>query len=168
MKFVSTRGRAPALSFSDAVLTGLARDGGLYVPETWPQIAPEMIEGMADGGYTAIASAVLRAFIGDDFDAEADRYMRMVIEAYATFRHPSVTPLVEIGPGHYILELFHGPTLAFKDVAMQILARLYDHILGQQRRKQTILCATSGDTGSAVAHAFQSSTDWHTRRPEGV
>jgi threonine synthase len=155
MKFVSTRGRAPALSFSDAVLTGLARDGGLYVPETWPQIAPDEIGGMADGRYETIAATVLRAFVGEEFDAAADRYTRMITEAYATFRHPSVTPLVEIGPGHYILELFHGPTLAFKDVAMQLLARLTDDILSRRGERATIVGATSGDTGSAAIEAFR-------------
>lgn len=155
MKFVSTRGQAPALSFSDAVLTGLARDGGLYVPETWPQIAPADIESMATRDYPSIAAAVLRAFIDEEFDAEPERYEQMIAEAYGTFRHPSVAPLVEIGPGHYILELFHGPTLAFKDVAMQLLARLTDDILNRRGERATIVGATSGDTGSAAIEAFR-------------
>jgi threonine synthase len=171
MKFVSTRGRAPALSFSDAVLTGLARDGGLYVPESWPQISPEEIEGMADGDYAAIAAKILYIFMegelpsGDpktmprsELVAMADefgRYHSIVDEAYASFRHPSVTPLVEIGPAHYVLELFHGPTLAFKDVAMQLLARLVDDILRRRGERATIVGATSGDTGSAAIEAFR-------------
>lgn len=155
MKFVSTRGRAPALSFSDAVLTGLARDGGLYVPETWPQVTPAQIAQMGDGDYAAIAATVLRAFAGDEYEADPARYDAMIAEAYGTFRHPSVTPLVEIAPAHYVLELFHGPTLAFKDVAMQLLARLTDDILARRGERATIVGATSGDTGSAAIEAFR-------------
>ena len=155
MKFVSTRGQAPALGFSDAVLTGLARDGGLYVPETWPRTDAKTIVSMANGDYAAAAKTVLRAFMGPEFDERAEDYTRMIAEAYATFRHPSVTPLIEIGPGHYILELFHGPTLAFKDVAMQLLARLSDDILQRRGQRATIVGATSGDTGSAAIEAFR-------------
>lgn len=169
MKFVSTRGQAPALSFSDAVLTGLARDGGLYVPETWPQIAPDTIASMADGDYLSIAATVLRAFVGDEFEANPERYQTMIAEAYGTFRHPSVTPLVEIAPAHYVLELFHGPTLAFKDVAMQLLARLTDDILSRRGERATIVGATSGDTGSAAIEAFRGrdNVDIFIMHPEG-
>jgi threonine synthase len=155
MRFVSTRGSAPALSFSDAVLTGLARDGGLYVPQTWPQISPAAIEGMG-GDYLPTAMAIISPFLEDDPEApSADILGRMLAAAYATFRHPSVTPLVEIGPDNYLLELFHGPTLAFKDVAMQFLARMMDHVLSARGERATIVGATSGDTGSAAIEAFR-------------
>lgn len=153
MQFVSTRGQAPALSFSDAVLTGLARDGGLYVPESWPQIGPEEIAGFATQPYQAIAERVVAPFVGDEFPPGA--LAGMIDTAYASFRHPSVTPLVEIGAGRYVLELFHGPTLAFKDVAMQLLAQMMDHILAARGARATIVGATSGDTGSAAIEAFR-------------
>src|SRR6476661_527061 len=114
MRFISTRGQASAVGFTEAVMGALAGD----------EIAPEDLQAMCD-------------------------------EAYATFSHKAVVPMVQIGPQTFIAELFHGPSLAFKDVAMQILARLYDHLLGLQRRKQTILCATSGDTGGAAVEAFR-------------
>ena len=153
MQFVSTRGQAPALGFADALLTGLARDGGLYVPQDWPQIDTRSIERFATEPYEAIALAVLQPFVGDDF---TDSVLQEIIAAaYATFRHPSVTPLVELEPGHHLLELFHGPTLAFKDVAMQLLARLMDHILNARGERATIVGATSGDTGSAAIEAFR-------------
>jgi threonine synthase len=153
MQFVSTRGQAPALSFSDAVLTGLARDGGLYVPESWPQLAPDEIAGFATQPYQAIAERVIASFVGDEFPPGA--LAQMIDRAYASFRHPSVTPLVEIGPGRYVLELFRGPTLAFKDVAMQLLALMMDHILMARGARATIVAATSGDTGSAAIEAFK-------------
>ncbi|MFZ5718906.1 MAG: threonine synthase [Pseudomonadota bacterium] len=153
MRYVSTRGQSPAVGFTDAVLGGLAPDGGLYVPERWPTFSEAEIAGFAGRPYAEVAAAVLGAFAGDEIPA-AD-LKAMCEEAYATFSHKAVVPLVQIGPQTFIAELFHGPSLAFKDVAMQILARLYDHILGQQRRKQTILCATSGDTGGAAVEAFR-------------
>jgi len=167
MQFVSTRGQAPALSFSDAVLTGLARDGGLYVPQTWPQIDAATIQSFATAPYAAIAEKVIGPFVGDEFPAGAVE--KMIAEAYATFRHPSVTPLIELEPGHYVLELFHGPTLAFKDVAMQLLARLMDHILSARGERATIVGATSGDTGSAAIEAFRGreNIDIFILHPEG-
>ena len=167
MQFVSTRGQAPALSFSDAVLTGLARDGGLYVPETWPQIDAATIEGFATAPYAAIAKSVIGPFVGDELPPGA--LDGMIDAAYASFRHPSVTPLVEIEPGHFVLELFHGPTLAFKDVAMQLLARLVDHILSARGERATIVGATSGDTGSAAIEAFRGrdNIDIFILHPEG-
>ncbi|MGN6103345.1 MAG: threonine synthase [Devosia sp.] len=153
MQFVSTRGEAPVLSFSDAVLAGLARDGGLYVPETWPQLDAMSIERFATAPFPDIAEAVIAPFVGDELPAGALR--SMMDEAYATFRHPSTTPLLELEPGHHLLELFHGPTLAFKDVAMQLRARLMDHILAARGERATIVGATSGDTGSAAIEAFR-------------
>jgi threonine synthase len=169
MQFVSTRGRAPALSFADAILTGLARDGGLYLPETWPQISPAEIEAMAGGDYVSTAATVIMPFMGPLSAADIERYLVMLHEAYATFRHPSVTPLVEIGPGHHVLELFHGPTLAFKDVAMQFLARVMDDILSSRGERATIVGATSGDTGSAAIEAFRGrdNIDIFILHPEG-
>jgi threonine synthase len=153
MRYVSTRGQAPSVGFVDAVLGGLAPDGGLYVPETWPQISPEEIAGFAGMDYANVAARVIGAFAENEI-AAAD-LTEMCREAYATFTHAAVVPLTQLHPGVFMAELFHGPSLAFKDVAMQILARLYDHLLGAQKRTQTILCATSGDTGGAAVEAFR-------------
>ncbi len=153
MRYVSTRGQAAAVGFTDAVLGGLAPDGGLYVPEAWPTFTPDEIAAFAGMPYAEVAAKVLGKFAGDEI-APADM-LRMCEEAYGSFSHKAVVPMVQIGPQTFIAELFHGPSLAFKDVAMQILARLYDHILGKQGRKQTILCATSGDTGGAAVEAFR-------------
>lgn len=153
MRYVSTRGQSPAVGFTDAVLGGLAPDGGLYVPETWPTFTKAELAAFAGRPYAEVAAAVLGRFAGDE--VEPAELLRMCEEAYGTFSHKAVTPMTQIGPQTFILELFHGPSLAFKDVAMQILARLYDHFLGQQRRSQTILCATSGDTGGAAVEAFR-------------
>jgi len=153
MRYVSTRGQAPAVGFTDAVLGGLAPDGGLYVPQAWPTFTRDEIAAFAGMPYTQVAAAVLGRLAGDEIDA--DELLAMCEEAYATFSHKAVVPLTQIGPQTFIAELFHGPSLAFKDVAMQILARLYDHFLGKQRRSQIILCATSGDTGGAAVEAFR-------------
>ena len=153
MRYVSTRGRSPAVGFVDAVLAGLAPDGGLYVPEAWPSFTREEIAGFAGRPYHEVAAAVIGAFA--DGEIPADALLEMCREAYATFKHAAVVPLVQLRPDVFMAELFHGPSLAFKDVAMQILARLYDHVLGQQNRTQTILCATSGDTGGAAVEAFR-------------
>lgn len=153
MHYVSTRGRAPVLGFSDAVLTGLAVDGGLYLPEVWPEVSASEIAAYANRPYAEVAFDIISRFTEGEVAPETLR--GVVEEAYATFRHPSVTPIVEIGPGHFILELFHGPTLAFKDVAMQFLARLMDHILSERGARATIVGATSGDTGSAAIEAFR-------------
>lgn len=156
MRYISTRGEAPALSFCDAVLAGLARDGGLYLPETWPVLTPGTIAGFATKPFHEIAVEVLKPFVdGEIADAEM---LAMAKSAYAGFGHSAVTPLVQIAPNTFVLELFHGPTLAFKDVAMQLLARLMDHILTKRGERATIVGATSGDTGGAAIEAFRSST----------
>jgi len=155
MRFISTRGEAPALSFSDALLAGLARDGGLYLPEEWPVLPSETIAGFAGRPFHEVAVEVLKPFVGNEI-AEAE-LSAMAKEAYATFGHPAVTPLQQIGRNTFVLELFHGPTLAFKDVAMQLLARLMDHILARRGQRATIVGATSGDTGGAAVEAFRSS-----------
>ena len=143
MRYVSTRGNAPILGFADVVLAGLATDGGLYVPEAWPQLpsAPA-------SRYTDVAMQVISPFVDNDIDH--DTLSRLITESYATFRHPDVVPIVDLEPGHQLMELFHGPTLAFKDVALQLLGRLFDHILSSRGEKVTIVGATSGDTGSAA------------------
>jgi threonine synthase len=151
-RYISTRGEAPALSFCDVMLTGLARDGGLYVPEVWPQLTPETIAGFLGRPYWEVAVEVIRPFVaGEISDSDLGR---MANEAYATFRHPAVVPLDQIGPNQFMLELFHGPTLAFKDVAMQLIARLMDHVLARREQRLTVIVATSGDTGGAAVEAF--------------
>jgi threonine synthase len=155
MRYISTRGEAPALSFSDAVLAGLARDGGLYLPQTWPKLSRETIASFAGRPFYEVAVAVLKPFVDGEI-ADAD-LLAMAKDAYATFGHPAVTPLQQIGRNTFVLELFHGPTLAFKDVAMQMLARLMDHILTKRGQHATIVGATSGDTGGAAVEAFRAS-----------
>ncbi|MER9068337.1 threonine synthase [Mesorhizobium sp. M0902] len=152
MQYVSTRGEAPALGFSDAVLAGLARDGGLYLPSAWPHFSAAEIRAMRGLGYPDLAIRVLSPFLGGEIAAPV--FERLVREAYATFRHEAVCPLVQTGPNSFVLELFHGPTLAFKDVAMQLLARLMDHVLAERDQRATIVGATSGDTGGAAIDAF--------------
>ena len=151
-RYISTRGEAPPLGFCDVMLTGLARDGGLYVPETWPQLAPETIAAFFGKPYWEVAVDVIRPFTGGEI-SDAD-LGRMANEAYATFRHPAVVPLKQMAPHLFMLELFHGPTLAFKDVAMQLISRLMDHVLEKRGRRTTIVVATSGDTGGAAVEAF--------------
>lgn len=154
--YVSTRGEAPVLGFSDVLLTGLARDGGLYVPAQWPVLDAETIAGFAGRSYADVAEAVIAPFTGDAFTPAELR--GMIDAAYATFRHPAVAPLVQTAGNEFILELFHGPTLAFKDVAMQLLARMMDHALAKRGERATIVAATSGDTGGAAIDAFRTSS----------
>jgi threonine synthase len=137
----------------DVTLAGLARDGGLYVPENWPRLSAETIATFAGKPYAEVAVEVIRPFVGDTIsEAELSRLAR---EAYGTFRHPAVVPVAQFGAGTFLLELFHGPTLAFKDVAMQLLARLMDHALAARGERATIVVATSGDTGGAAVEAFR-------------
>ncbi|MEM9781991.1 MAG: pyridoxal-phosphate dependent enzyme, partial [Pseudomonadota bacterium] len=152
MRYVSTRGQAPVLGFEDTVMAGLARDGGLYVPETTPAMGAAEIRALAGLPYEEVAFRVMRPFVGD-FGDEA--LSRVIAEAYAVFRHPARAPLTQIGPADWILELNHGPTLAFKDFAMQVVARLFETILARRGGRVTIVCATSGDTGSAAMEAFR-------------
>ena len=152
MRYISTRGEAPTLGFCDVMLAGLARDGGLYVPEVWPQLSASQIAGFFGRPYAEVAVEVISPFVGGEI-ADTD-LARMANEAYATFRHPAVVPLDQTGPDQFVLELFHGPTLAFKDVAMQLLARLMDHVLAKRGQRTTIVVATSGDTGGAAVDAF--------------
>lgn len=151
-RYISTRGGAPELGFCDVMLTGLARDGGLYVPVTWPQLSVETIAGFFGRPYWEVVVEIIRPFVGGEI-SDAD-LGRMANEAYATFRHPAVVPLRQMSPHQFVLELFHGPTLAFKDVAMQLISRLMDHVLAKRGQRTTIVVATSGDTGGAAVEAF--------------
>ena len=156
MKYISTRGQAPALGFTDVLLAGLAADGGLYIPDTWPQLTHDELTGLRGKSYAEVAFAVIKLFTGDEIEEAELR--RMIDEAYATFAHKAVVPLKQLDANHWLMELFHGPTLAFKDVAMQLLARLMDHALERAGRRATIVGATSGDTGGAAIDAFAAST----------
>jgi threonine synthase len=143
------------LGFEDALLAGLARDGGLYLPEAWPQLAPEAIAAFAGAPFAEVATAVLEPFAGGTISRE--ELLALARDAYARFGHPAVTPLVQIDRNLWVLELFHGPTLAFKDVAMQLVARLMDRVLATRGQRITVVGATSGDTGGAAIEAFRGS-----------
>ncbi|HZJ11697.1 MAG TPA: threonine synthase, partial [Methyloceanibacter sp.] len=153
LQFVSTRGEAPALSFEGALLAALARDGGLYLPETWPKLQPDAIAGLAGLDYADVAYRVMRPYLeGDPCLADLETVLE---EAYGSFHHPAVAPLRQIAPNTFILELFHGPTLAFKDLAMQVVARLMNRALLRKGAHATVIGATSGDTGAAAIEAFR-------------
>lgn len=154
MRYVSTRGLAPGLGFSDALLAGLAVDGGLYVPESWPLLPPKE-ELDAARSYADVARLVIAPFVGNDI--EPDVLAAMCRDAYATFRHAAVVPLVQLDDRQWLAELYHGPTLAFKDIALQLVGRLFDHVLGRRAERVTIVGATSGDTGSAAIEAVRDS-----------
>ena len=143
MRYVSTRGRAAELGFCDALLAGLATDGGLYVPQTWPKQPT-----MTGSTYAAKAASLMAPYI--EGEIPQDVFAQLCATAYSTFRDPAVVPLVQIAPEHYLLELFHGPTLAFKDVALQLIGQLFDYVLTQRNQRVMIVGATSGDTGSAA------------------
>ena len=167
MHYISTRGEAAKLGFEDVLLAALARDGGLYVPERWPRISRETIQSFAGKPFADVAVEVIFPFAGGALSKSDLKAMAQ--EAYATFGHPAVTPLQQIDRNTWVLELFHGPTLAFKDVAMQILARLMDHVLAKRGERATIVGATSGDTGGAAIEAFagRSQVDMVILFPEG-
>ena len=153
VRYISTRGEAPPLGFADAMLAGLARDGGLYVPQSWPRIDQREIAAFAGRPYAEVAVDIIGRF-ADETIGPAD-LARMAREAYGNFRHPAVVPLSQLNVNTFMLELFHGPTLAFKDVAMQLLARLMDHALRSRGERRTTVVATSGDTGGAAVEAFR-------------
>jgi threonine synthase len=151
LRYISTRGAAPALSFTDVLLAGLARDGGLYVPEAWPRLDAAQIRALRGLSYEETAFRIMQPFIGGEI---ADADLKSIVDgAYATFRHQAVVPLKQLDDNLWFMELFHGPTLAFKDVALQLVGRLYDHVLGRRGQRITIVGATSGDTGSAALEA---------------
>jgi threonine synthase len=153
MRYISTRGAGAPLDFVEVMLAGLARDGGLYVPESWPQLSTGTIADFAGKPYAEVAVEVLKPFVGDAIP-EVD-LARIAREAYGTFRHPAIAPLVQLDSNLFVLELFHGPTLAFKDLAMQLVARLMDYVLIKRNERTTIVVATSGDTGGAAVEAFR-------------
>ena len=153
MKYISTRGQAPELTFEDAMLTGLARDGGLYVPSEIPQMSQEEIAALAGLSYEETAFRVMRPFVGDSFTDE--EFRAIITRAYAGFGHAARAPLKQLAPNHFLLELFHGPTLAFKDFAMQLIGQLFQTALERRGDRVTIAGATSGDTGSAAMEAFR-------------
>lgn len=151
MRYISTRGAAPVLSFTEVLLAGLARDGGLYVPVAWPRFDSGQIRALRGRSYEEIAFRIMQSFVGGEI-ADAD-LQAMIDGAYGAFRHQAVVPLKQLDDNLWLMELFHGPTLAFKDVALQLVGRLYDHVLGKRGRRVTIVGATSGDTGSAALEA---------------
>jgi threonine synthase len=152
MRYISTRGDAPPVGFLEAVLAGLAPDGGLYSPEVWPLFSEGEIARFHGRPYAEVAADILSAFAGDALP-RAD-LLDITSDAYAGFTHTAVAPLKELSPGLWLLELFHGPTLAFKDIAMQLLARLYERALASGAEPLTIVCATSGDTGGGAVEAL--------------
>ena len=153
MRYISTRGQAPALNFGEAMLTGLARDGGLYVPEKIPTLTRAEIADLAGRSYEDVAFRIMQPFVAETFtDTELQQ---AITRAYAGFGHVARAPLVQLAPGHFLLELFHGPTLAFKDFAMQVIGQLFQIALAKEGRRITIVGATSGDTGSAAIEAFR-------------
>jgi threonine synthase len=155
MKYVSTRGEAPKLNFEGAMLSGLARDGGLYVPERFPKFTKAELKALRGKPYAEVAFAVCSKFTAGSIPGKELR--RMIDAAYASFDHQAVTPLKQLDANQFLLELFHGPTIAFKDVAMQLLARLMDWSLAKHKRRAVIVAATSGDTGGAAVAGFEKS-----------
>lgn len=151
MEYVSTRGSAPALDFEGVTLAGLASDGGLYVPREWPRFSADEIAAMAGLPYAELAVRVMAPFVGDSLSE--DKLRELCAEAYGRFAHAAVTPLKQLDERQWLLELFHGPTLAFKDVALQLLGRLFEEFLSRREDRLTIVGATSGDTGSAAIDA---------------
>jgi threonine synthase len=155
MRYVSTRGTSPAKDFAGVLLAGLAEDGGLYVPQNWPALSPGTLRDLATKPYAEVAAHILGLFAGDAIPENTLR--ALAAAAYATFRHPAVIPLVQLETHLWALELFHGPTLAFKDLALQLVGRLFDHVLAEWGERITIVGATSGDTGSAAIEAVRGS-----------
>jgi len=151
MEYVSTRGSAPTLDFAGATLAGLASDGGLYVPREWPRFSEAEIAAMAGLPYAELAARIMQPFVGESLTPEKLR--ELTSQAYGRFAHTAVTPLRQLDQQHWLLELFHGPTLAFKDVALQLLGLLFEEFLGRGGDPLTIVGATSGDTGSAAIDA---------------
>jgi len=156
VRYVSTRGQAPVLDFEDVMLSGLARDGGLYVPEVWPRLPDATMYALRGSSYAEVAHAVIAPFV--EGSIPSGELQRMIDDAYKSFDHRAVAPLVQLDANHWLLELFHGPTLAFKDVAMQLLVRLLDWSLSRRSLHATVVCATSGDTGAAAVEAFKNSS----------
>jgi threonine synthase len=153
LKFISTRGQAPALPFEGALMAALASDGGLFMPEVWPQLSADEIEGLAGLDYAKAAYRVMSPYLAGD--ACLQDLEEVLSDAYDGFHHPAVVPLTQLGPDSFVLELFHGPTLSFKDLAMQVVARFMNRVLKRQGARATVIGATSGDTGAAAIEAFR-------------
>jgi threonine synthase len=153
LRYVSTRGTAPALDFADVLLAGLARDGGLYVPSEWPSLTVGSLRRFATMSYAEVATEVMWPFVEGALDH--DTFAAIVTDSYAVFDAPEVVPLTDLGDGMWLAELFHGPTLAFKDIALQLVGRLFDHELTRRGQRVTVVGATSGDTGSAAIEALR-------------
>ena len=153
MIYTSTRGKAPDLGFDDVLLTGLARDGGLYVPREWPRLDEADLSALVGVPYAEAALRVMRPFLGDSLTV--DELQPLIRQTYARFAHPAIAPLVQIDHRLWLMELFHGPTIAFKDYALQLLGRLFDRVLARRGHRVTVVGATSGDTGSAAIEAFR-------------
>jgi threonine synthase len=151
MRYISTRGQAPARDFADVLLAGLAEDGGLFMPQTWPHFGPSDWRAMRGLPYADLAARVMQPFVGGSIPFEVLK--TICHEAYADFGHTAIVPLIQLETGLFVQELFHGPTLAFKDMAMQVLGRMFDYVLTQRDKRVTIVGATSGDTGSAAIEA---------------
>jgi threonine synthase len=167
LQYISTRGEAPRLGFEDALLTGLARDGGLYLPESWPTFGENDMMAMSGLSYAELAHRVMLPFVEDDIPS--DEFAALINDAYAGFDHAAVAPLRQLESGQWLMELFHGPTLAFKDFALQLLGRLLDRTLHNRGSRATIVGATSGDTGSAAIEACRDreAIDIFILHPEG-
>jgi threonine synthase len=167
MRYISTRGQAPERNFADILLAGLAEDGGLFMPVTWPHLSASDLRAMRGLPYAELAARVMQPFVGDSVPFAT--LQKICADAYAGFSHPAVVPLVQLGPNLWSLELFHGPTLAFKDMAMQVLGRLFDYVLAARDQRVTIVAATSGDTGSAAIEACRdrARVDIAVLHPEG-
>jgi len=151
LKYISTRSSAPDLEFEDVLLTGLARDGGLYVPKTWPQFSQNSIRELRGLSYAELAVKIMLPFLGGAIPE--DDFRNLVEDTYSGFSHPAVAPLKQLRPNQWVAELFHGPTLAFKDYPLQLVGRLFDYVLKKHGKTVTIIGATSGDTGSAAIEA---------------
>lgn len=167
VRYISTRGQAPVLDFAQTTLAGLARDGGLYVPESWPRLSAADLTALAGKSYVDTAVRVMQPFVAGSINEAT--FADLVQQSYATFRHPAVAPLLQLDSNEWLMELYHGPTLAFKDVALQLLGRLFDHILTRSGKRVTIVGATSGDTGSAAIEACRdrNSIDIFMLHPKG-
>ena len=148
MKYISTRGGCPPQNFEQVLLSGLAPDGGLFIPQTLPTFSAEQIEAMKSLQYADLALEIVTPFV--DGEIPTSQLKKVIDESYAAFKHPEVAPLTRLSEHEYLLELYHGPTLAFKDFALQVLGRLLDHVLRKNDQRVVILGATSGDTGSAA------------------
>ncbi len=167
MKYQSTRGRALALDFEDVLVTGLATDGGLYVPTEWPKLTAETIAGLAGKSYAEAAQTVMWPFVSESIDRAA--FAAIIEDSYVGFDHQAVAPLKQLDSDLWLMELFHGPTMAFKDYALQLVGRLFDHVLAKRGERRTIIGATSGDTGSAAIEACRGreSVDIFILHPQG-